>query len=502
MSSDPLEDPAVPSAVSPIQPPSAAEWDDPAPGLEVVILWGDAVLHVSHLAPVRAFYVGEDAPDTPPVDYVIGRASLGVERLPIVLDADGGYCVVFGAGADGEVMLSDQTRSSLDELARHAQLTALAGLPGARQYRLPRGAAACVRHAGFTFLVKPTALAPWLELRQRDFSLRHHGWTLCSTSLHLLALAAFYFMPPQSSALSIERLAEDQRWVGYAVDPPARDADLPNWMVEHQGAADGGSSRAADGPSGKLGDARSKPAPHHFAVKGRFQQREPQSRAPAADLARQLGIIGVLNAVSNAAPAPSSLFARAQAEGNDPEDALGGLLGAIAGADAGNGGLGPIGTGHGGGGVAVGTVGSGPLDTRGRGGLGGNGRGPGYGSAAGGLGERTSRVPRIISQKAEVRGSLSKELIRRIVGQHLHEVRGCYEQALIGRPDLEGRVAIRFVISASGAVQMAVLDSSELADARVGLCIAASVRRWTFPAPEGGGLVVVTYPFLLSQTGR
>jgi hypothetical protein len=502
MSSDPLEDRAVPPAVLPIQPPSAAEWEDPKTGFEVVILWGDALLHVSHLTPARAFYVGEGAPDAPPVDYVIGRASLGVERLPIVLEADGGHCVVFGAGAAGEVMFSYQTRISLDELTRNGQLTALAGHPGARLYRLPRGAAACVRHAGFTFLVKPTTLVPWFELRQRDFSLRRHAFTLGSTLLHLLALASFYFMPPQSTGLSIERLAEDPRWVAYALEPPAREAEPPNWMVEHQGAAEGGSSRAADGPSGKLGDERAKPAPHHYAVKGRVQQRQPQSSEPAALLARQTGIIGVLNALSDAARAPSSVFARAQAEGNDPEDAIGGLFGAVAGVDAGSGGLGPIGTGHGAGGDAVGTVGSGLLDTRGRAGLSGSGRGPGYGSSAGGLGGRTSRVPRIISQKTEVRGSLSKELIRRIVGQHLHEVRGCYEQALIARPDLEGRVAIKFVISASGAVQTALLESSELADARVGLCIAASVRRWTFPAPEGGGLVVVTYPFLLSQTAR
>jgi hypothetical protein len=32
-------------------------------------------------------------------------------------------------------------------------------------------------------------------------------------------------------------------------------------------------------------------------------------------------------------------------------------------------------------------------------------------------------------------------------------------------------------------------------------CIAAAVRRWEFPKPQGGGIVVVTYPFVLKSAG-
>jgi len=32
-------------------------------------------------------------------------------------------------------------------------------------------------------------------------------------------------------------------------------------------------------------------------------------------------------------------------------------------------------------------------------------------------------------------------------------------------------------------------------------CIAQSVRRWSFPAPDGGGIVVVNYPFMLTASG-
>jgi hypothetical protein len=32
-------------------------------------------------------------------------------------------------------------------------------------------------------------------------------------------------------------------------------------------------------------------------------------------------------------------------------------------------------------------------------------------------------------------------------------------------------------------------------------CIAGVMRRLVFPAPDGGGLVKVTYPFVLAQAG-
>jgi hypothetical protein len=44
--------------------------------------------------------------------------------------------------------------------------------------------------------------------------------------------------------------------------------------------------------------------------------------------------------------------------------------------------------------------------------------------------------------------------------------------------------------------------SSSVDDASVGLCIAQATRRWVFPAPEGAGIVSVTYPFVLQHAGR
>ena len=160
----------------------------------------------------------------------------------------------------------------------------------------------------------------------------------------------------------------------------------------------------------------------------------------------------------------------------------------------GYGGLGISGTGRGGGGTGMGTIGLGNMGTIGHGA--GGGSGSGYGRGSGGLGGRSS-APQIRSGAAMVHGSLSKQVIRRIIKRHLNEVRFCYEQQLQSDPSLKGRVVIKFVIDAKGNVTAAAVSESTFNDTIIETCILQAVRRWKFPAPEGGGIVVVNYPFEL-----
>ena len=78
---------------------------------------------------------------------------------------------------------------------------------------------------------------------------------------------------------------------------------------------------------------------------------------------------------------------------------------------------------------------------------------------------------------------------------HINEVKICYERELAAQPTLAGRVTIKFIILGTGAVQMAAVAESTIGDANVESCIAQAVRRWRFPEPDGGGIVIVTYPF-------
>ena len=108
-------------------------------------------------------------------------------------------------------------------------------------------------------------------------------------------------------------------------------------------------------------------------------------------------------------------------------------------------------------------------------------------------------APDVSPGGSEVRGSLDKEIIRRVIGGKINEVKWCYEKELRTHPDLAGRVFVQFTIEADGHVSSSVVQSSTMNDQPAEQCIAAAVHRWEFPKPEGGGKVVVSYPFVLKS---
>jgi len=182
--------------------------------------------------------------------------------------------------------------------------------------------------------------------------------------------------------------------------------------------------------------------------------------------------------------------------GGELTAAMGGLFGASAGDSKGFGGLGLRGTGGGGGGVGD-TIGIGAIGTKGRGG--GTGT---YGNGVGVLGGKKVSDIGITSSDPEVMGSLDKELIRQVIRSHRDQIRYCYETQLARFPNLKGKVAVKFVISAVGSVASSSVAQSTVGNSELDMCVAGRVRTWIFPKPKGGGVVVVTYPFLFQQAGQ
>lgn len=128
----------------------------------------------------------------------------------------------------------------------------------------------------------------------------------------------------------------------------------------------------------------------------------------------------------------------------------------------------------------------------------GSGTGSGYGSGSGRLRGRSSRAPQVrMAQAQSVQGGLDRHIIRRIVRAHLQEIRGCYNAALVRDPVAQGRVVVQFTIGTDGRVGAAVIQSSDIDDARLGRCIAAKVRGWEFPIGPAAGHALVSYPFVL-----
>lgn len=112
------------------------------------------------------------------------------------------------------------------------------------------------------------------------------------------------------------------------------------------------------------------------------------------------------------------------------------------------------------------------------------------------FGGRGTRVPTVRQAKPEVVGALDKDLIRRTVRTHIHEVQRCYDEVLARDPNTKGRVAIAFEIDGNGKVPEAIVQESTMKDPAAGDCIAAAVAGWKFPKPRTGTVNVV-YPFVL-----
>jgi hypothetical protein len=479
--------------------PSAAETDGDARAVEVMVLWGEqSVLAVEHLPLGQGFSVGDecDARGRRLTNFLIGSDSLGARNVPVVVDEGSGPLVVVPAAASCSIASEREPRTQLTLQAgeAHPLLTPSGRMAGARQYALRREQRVCVTLGEFHFIVSEVTAARAIGTGgMPSVDTKQARWTLASFGAHAFLVFLFYLLPPASSAWSVDMLHNDPRYSRYLkvpITPPEPD---PLLAPKNETDADGGKSAAGD--SGAAGDRTSKQHNRKYAVRKTANATEVQmAREEMKALAANMGIVGMIRSAA-ASDAPTTKYGAAIAQGYDAENAIGALFGDRLGTSFGIGGLAPNGTGVGGGGPANGTVGVGDLGTKG--GL-GDGK---YGGSAGALRSRTAKVPRITVNPPEIMGSLSKEVIRRVIGRRIAEIRYCYTQALLGRPELQGRVVVKFIISPSGVVTTAAVTSSDLGHPSTEQCIRSVVARMTFPQPEGG-IVAVSYPFVLQQVGE
>jgi outer membrane biosynthesis protein TonB len=169
---------------------------------------------------------------------------------------------------------------------------------------------------------------------------------------------------------------------------------------------------------------------------------------------------------------------------------LGGVLGAK-GVQAGSGGLGSSGGGLGGGGTADGVGG---LGTK------GSGKGSsGYGKGGGSVGKKRSGGSIKSGGTPIILGALDKSLIDAVIKRNMSQIRYCYQRELTKNPTLKGKIIVKFTIAGDGSVSKAGIKSSSMGSSSVESCIAGRFKRFKFPEPKGGGVVIVSYPFIFSS---
>ena len=450
--------------------------------LEVAMLWSDQVLAVNAYAKPQSVVVGS----ANSVDFVLEDVAVQ-DAFPLISFEGGSYSLNINEHMRGMVQNGDQ-RYTLAEAIQQG-IARPSSVPGAYAIQLGARTSARVDIGDVTFLAHFTD-QPAIIGGGGGFDYRPVPFIVASGVAHIAFVLMALFIPISPDSLELDALAQNDRFVQAMIMPEQEEEEEPDWL------GDGDGEEAAEkhkGEEGQAGKEDSEQVNKELAIKGPSDNQDIQlKKSIDTQVAMNSGALAVLgDQVSSPFGASDSSI------GSDAIHAMGNLEGDGVGNAKGFGGLGLSGAGRGGGGISERGVGIASVGTKGRGGKGGGGGK--YGRSAGDLGDKQARVPKLVPGNPQVKGSLDKEIIRRVVRQHRNEIRYCYEKELQKNPKLSGTVQVKFTISGTGSVISALPSSSTLKNNKVEQCMTSKIRRWVFPEPKGGGIVVVNYPFNFSS---
>ncbi len=331
----------------------------------------------------------------------------------------------------------------------------------------------------------------------------HSIYVVLSGVVHFALLCALaFFMPPMGIA-DAEEANKDNMYLMQQYLQASAERELESKPAEsvvddkNSDNKEGGTGQRAVGEEGSMGNPNARANNSRFGIAGPKDNKDIHiAREAALREASTYGMIGLLNMGAGGDPnAPTAPWGRDDSLGADPISARGNMWGADIGDSFGSNGLGLSGIGDGGGGKGEG-IGLGSVGTIGHGA--GLGPGQGFGNGHGYLnGGHKMKVPTVRYGSTTVTGSLPAEVIQRIVRQNYGRFRVCYENGLRANPNLQGRVAVRFVIGRDGGVSNVGNSGSDLPDQNVTQCVIRAFYGLSFPEPEGV-IVTVVYPIMFS----
>ena len=294
----------------------------------------------------------------------------------------------------------------------------------------------------------------------------------CTFVFSMLAIVILTSPPPPEN----EVMEVPDRFVELLLEQP--EPEQPKKDNKPEANPDAGEGAKAKKEEGKVGkkDAKMK--------KAKGNKVEMQKKQLDKEIAESAGVLGALRDGSEL----DGVFGSSNLN-SDLTGGIGGLIGAK-GTQIGSGGLGSRGSGLGGGGTAEGLGG---LGTKGR----GSGR-SGYGSGGGNFGAKGEGGIGRVGGDPIILGALDKSLIDAVIKRHMNQIRYCYQRELNKNPNIGGKITIKFVIAKDGSVSKASVKSSTMGNSAVESCITGRFMRFQFPEPKGGGIVIVSYPFIFS----
>ncbi len=290
--------------------------------------------------------------------------------------------------------------------------------------------------------------------------------------LGLMFGVVMYFSPKPAAN---EMTEIPDRFVELLLDKPEPEEKKEKKPDANPDAGEGAKAKKEEGKVGKKDAKMEKAKGNKVEVKKKELDRQ---------VAENAGVLGALRDAGDL----DGVFGTSNLDAN-LTGGVGGLIGAK-GTQIGSGGLGARGSGLGGGGTAEGLGG---LGTKGI----GSGR-SGYGAGGGSFGAKGEGGIGTVGGDPIILGALDRSLIDEVIKRHMNQIRYCYQRELTKNPALGGKVVIKFVIAKDGTVSSASVKTTTMNNGAVEQCIVGRFMRMQFPEPKGGGIVIVSYPFIFS----
>ncbi len=450
-------------------------------GVELRILWGDTLIDAATwVQPKQPVLVGETD------KCAMALEGLTVPELPVLRWQDGEYRFTFTRGMTG-VVEEKGVRTAFGELVKARKATSDDTIQGAYWVTVPRaGAVRAEVGARLAIEARPKKPTP---VKQAPFWERIN-YQFLNLFLVLFFLQAGFIVAANNFPYDTDVVADDlfknpSRMAKFVIKPPEPQPKQAGGQSAEKKDEPGEMAEKHKGDEGQMG--------RKDAAKTNARSAPKAIDPNAKEIVKRSGLLGALGRGGGGL---STVFGSGGL-GGDLKGAVGNMFGPVVGDSYGLGGLGIRGTGSGGGGQGE-TIGIGAVGTKGRGGGLGS-----YGTGVGGLGKKGDRDVNIATGTAVVMGSIDKELIRKVIQDHAAQIRYCYETQLAINPRLQGKVAIKWVINADGVGSSPQVDHSltTLEDAKVHECMMSRITSWAFPKPKGGGIAVITYPWILRSSG-
>jgi len=107
----------------------------------------------------------------------------------------------------------------------------------------------------------------------------------------------------------------------------------------------------------------------------------------------------------------------------------------------------------------------------------------------------------LVRKEIEIKGGLDAAVVRQIIEERLAEVQYCYENVLLKKSNLSGKIETSWTITSDGSVSQMQSSSNDIKEKDLHDCVRGRISAWKFPNPKGGGVVHVKYPFVFRSLG-